>query len=92
MASESKPLDPSQDLPLGSEIWKNLSPQTTLYDLIYNPRPTPWLSLGKSQGCRCIDGLEMLIQQGAASMRLWTQQKNIPIKVMREAAEKALKP
>jgi shikimate dehydrogenase len=57
-----------------------------VYDLIYTPRPTALLQQAKARGCRTIDGLEMLVQQGAASLRLWTGQAEVPVDVMREAA------
>ncbi|MGB1775222.1 MAG: shikimate dehydrogenase [Synechococcus sp.] len=79
-------------IPLGRELWTQLPAQTTLYDLIYTPRPTPWLQLGQSRGHRCIDGLEMLVQQGAASLRLWSHSDTVPVETMRSAAEAALKP
>ncbi len=77
-------------LPLGEKIWNHLRPKTILYDLIYTPRPTAWLTLGKQHGCEIIDGLEMLIQQGAASLRLWSKNDKIPVDLMRLAAEKYL--
>ena len=73
-----------------NEIWKNLTSKTTLYDLIYTPRPTAWLALGPSIGCNQIDGLEMLVQQGAASLRIWSNYNEIPIDVMRVAAKNHL--
>ena len=80
----------SNEMPLGTEIWANLNPNTVLYDLIYTPQPTAWLALGKKYGCVTIDGLEMLIQQGAASLRLWSGLEEIPIQAMRNAAENFL--
>tara|TARA_Y100001968_G_scaffold263830_1_gene252527 strand:- start:8190 stop:9149 length:960 start_codon:yes stop_codon:yes gene_type:complete len=81
----------SINIPLGEEIWKNLENTTTLYDLIYTPRPTPWLLNAAKKGCNTIDGLEMLVQQGAASMKLWSGFKEIPIEIMRQAAKNHLK-
>ncbi len=75
------------EIPFGEKIWDNLKPKTTLYDLIYNPRPTKWLEIGKEKGCIPIDGLEMLIQQGAASLRLWSGIEEIPIDIMRKSAK-----
>ena len=69
------------------EIWKDINPSTTLYDLIYTPRPTNWLKLGKELGCQTIDGLDMLIQQGAASLKIWSSCEVIPTKAMRASAE-----
>ena len=77
-------------MPLDQEIWNDLRPSTTLYDLIYTPRPTPWLTLGAERGCRTIDGLEMLIQQGAASLRRWSGCSTVPVEVMRQAALNSL--
>jgi len=79
------------NLPFNEELWFHLNAKTTLYDLIYTPRPTAWLKKGKKIGCKTIDGLEMLLQQGAASLRLWSGITEIPIDVMREAAENQLK-
>jgi shikimate dehydrogenase len=78
---------PPQQMPLGEENWQNLNPKTTLYDLIYTPRPTAWLQLGNQQGCQCIDGLEMLVQQGAASLRQWSSNSQVPVDEMRKAAQ-----
>ena len=77
-------------MPLGAELWSGLSPEAVLYDLIYTPRPTSWLAAGQHRGHRCIDGLEMLVQQGAASLRLWSGRAEVPIEAMRSAAATAL--
>ena len=76
----------SKAMPLGPDLWETLDPTTTLYDLIYTPRPTPWLRMGQQRGCQAIDGLEMLVQQGAASLRRWSRRHDVPVTVMREAA------
>ena len=77
-------------LPLGVDIWDKLTAQTVLYDLIYTPRPTPWLKRGETLGCRTYDGLEMLVQQGAAALRRWSGIDEVPVDAMREAALKNL--
>ena len=77
-------------LPLGVDIWDKLTAQTVLYDLIYTPRPTPWLKRGERLGCRTYDGLEMLVQQGAAALRRWSGIDEVPVDAMREAALKNL--
>ena len=77
-------------MPINNQIWDYLKDETMLYDLIYTPKPTAWLKWGEAQGLHCVDGLEMLIQQGAASLRLWSNIKEIPTNVMRAAAEAAL--
>ena len=82
--------DQGSTLPLGVDIWDNLTAQTVLYDLIYTPRPTPWLQRGEALGCRTYDGLEMLVQQGAAALRRWSGIDDVPVDAMREAALKTL--
>ena len=86
----SRQPDQGSTLPLGVDIWDNLTAQTVLYDLIYTPRPTPWLQRGEALGCRTHDGLEMLVQQGAAALRRWSGIDDVPVNAMREAALKNL--
>ena len=81
----------TQTIPLGEDYWESLRPNSILYDLIYNPKPTEWLKLGSKYDCHQIDGLDMLIEQGAASLRLWSNIEDIPINIMKKAAENALK-
>jgi len=82
----------AQAFPLGEAIWSHLQGSAMLYDLVYTPRPTAWLRWGQSRGHRCIDGLDMLVQQGAASLRLWSDRNDVPVETMRRAAEAALLP
>lgn len=82
----SRQPDQGPTLPLGVDIWDNLTAQTVLYDLIYTPRPTPWLQRGQRLGCHTYDGLEMLVQQGAAALRRWSGMDEVPVDAMREAA------
>jgi shikimate dehydrogenase len=71
--------------PLGEEAIALLPTHAIVYDLIYTPRPTQLLALAQSQGLHIIDGLEMLIQQGAVGFELWTGDAP-SIDVMRQAA------
>ena len=82
----------AQAFPLGEAVWSHLQESAVLYDLVYTPRPTAWLRWGQSRGHRCIDGLDMLVQQGAASLRLWSDRNDVPVETMRLAAVAALKP
>jgi shikimate dehydrogenase len=85
MASGADPAAAARS-PLTSEQVALLRPVATVYDLIYTPRPTVLLRLAGDRGCRTIDGLEMLVQQGAASLRLWSGRRDVPVIAMREAA------
>jgi shikimate dehydrogenase len=68
---------------------ERLHPSLIAYDLIYTPSPTLFLQQVQQQGCVAIDGLEMLIQQGAAALKIWLQQP-VPVDVMRQALQKHL--
>lgn len=76
--------------PLRTSQLDHLATDATVYDLIYVPRPTALLREAAARGCRTIDGLEMLVQQGAAALRLWSGQHEVPVGAMRAAAETAL--
>ena len=71
--------------PVEATALKHLPNGAIVYDLIYTPRPTRFLQLAQELGGYIvIDGLEMLIQQGAIALETWLEQP-IPIEVMREA-------
>ena len=54
-------------------------------DLVYRSGSTPLLAAARAQGARTLDGLEVLVAQGALSLELWTG-RHAPIDVMRRAA------
>ena len=56
-------------------------------DLVYGVAETPLASVARSRGARVVDGLEVLVHQGAASLRLWTGMEP-PVETMRRAARR----
>ncbi|MHA1771571.1 MAG: shikimate dehydrogenase [Candidatus Thorarchaeota archaeon] len=62
----------------------------TVMDLVYNPRQTKLLEIAKEAGCKTIDGISMLVHQGAESLRIWTGESP-PVAVMRNAVEASLR-
>lgn len=70
--------------PIEPELMKKIKSNAIAYDLIYTPSPTQFLSLAQEQGAKIIDGVEMLVQQGASALEIWLQ-KPVPVNVMREA-------
>jgi shikimate dehydrogenase len=54
-------------------------------DLAYGPAPTELTRVARKRGVAVVDGLEVLVRQGAASLRIWTGQEP-PIETMRRAA------
>ncbi len=53
-------------------------------DLVYRNSPTPLLAAARAHGAHTVDGLEVLLAQGALSFELWTGIEP-PLQVMREA-------
>jgi shikimate dehydrogenase len=53
-------------------------------DLVYNGQTTPLLALARRAGCETVDGLQILLAQGALSFTLWTA-RAAPIEAMRTA-------
>ncbi|MEH2391875.1 MAG: shikimate dehydrogenase [Nostoc sp.] len=76
--------------PLSVEEIANLPTGAIAYDLIYIPKPTQFLEQAQKQGAIAIDGLEMLVQQGVAALKIWLQQETVPVEVMRQALQKHL--
>ncbi len=76
--------------PLGPAELELLQPGAIAYDLIYTPKPTRFLQLAQANGAIAIDGLEMLIYQGAAALEGWIQQP-APVDIMRQALLDRLK-
>jgi shikimate dehydrogenase len=91
MAAAGNP-DAAWQCPLSPGELEALRPGATVYDLIYTPRPTALLLAAASRGCRSLDGLEMLVQQGAASLRRWSGLEQVPMTAMRAAALAQLGP
>lgn len=61
----------------------------TVMDIVYNPLPTRLLQEAERAGAKTIDGLEMLVQQGAAAFEIWTGE-SAPVEIMRRAAQEAM--
>ncbi|MBS7646457.1 shikimate dehydrogenase [Candidatus Bathyarchaeota archaeon] len=66
-----------------------LNPKLTVMDIVYSPIETKLLKEAKSVGAKIINGIEMLVFQGAASFEIWWNQP-APVNVMREAILKKL--
>lgn len=73
--------------PLSKEKLSKMPKSAFVYDLIYNPQETKLLKDAKSLNLKTINGTEMLIRQGAKSLAIWLDLKEVPIGVMRQATK-----
>ena len=67
----------------------NLPANAIFYDIVYNPIETKFLSRAKREGHQTLNGLGMLVNQGAASFETWTGIQP-PIDLMMQVCENSL--
>jgi shikimate dehydrogenase len=74
--------DPFKHLPLDAD---SLAAGTCVVDMVYSAGGTAFLTAARAAGADVVDGLEVLVGQGAAALERWTG-RPAPIDVMRQAA------
>lgn len=74
-----KPLEGQTYIPDSSFLRHDL----IVSDVVYSPRETALLKMAKEVGCKTLNGLGMMLFQGAAAFELWTG-KEMPIEYMKE--------
>ena len=70
-----------KDLPIEADAIR----AEVVLDLVYGSQETQLIAAARAAGATPVDGLEVLVRQGAASLRLWTAAEP-PIEAMRAAA------
>jgi shikimate dehydrogenase len=63
----------------------DLNDRQVLVDLAYGPSETDLARIARARGAAVVDGLEVLVRQGAESFRIWTG-RDAPLETMRRAA------
>lgn len=61
-------------------------PDLIVTDVIYSPRETAMLKMAKEAGCKTMNGMGMILFQGAAAFELWTGQE-MPIEHMKKVLD-----
>jgi shikimate dehydrogenase len=79
-----------ENSPIDVELFTHLPKDTIVYDLIYTPSPTKFLQYAQQANKTAIDGLEMLVQQGAAALKIWLQQESVRVDIMRQTLQQKL--
>lgn len=74
--------------PMTQDEISTLADDTVIYDLVYKPKITNLLKFAKERELTIIEGLEMLVLQGAKSFEIWTGLQ-APVDVMRGAVLKS---
>ena len=68
---------------------KSLHTGLRVYDLIYNPLETKLMAAARKAGAETLNGVKMLVHQGAASFKIWTG-ITPPVDVMERAVLEGL--
>lgn len=63
---------------------ENIKPNQICFDATYNPLKTQFLLDAEAQGCKIINGLGMVIYQGARQIELWAGVEKAPVEQMTE--------
>lgn len=74
--------DPFEELPLRRAAFV---PGQVVVDMVYGREPTALLAAAEAAGATTVDGIEVLVQQGALSLQVWTGREP-PLAAMRAAA------
>ena len=73
------------------EIGESFSPDTIVFDTVYNPENTVLIKSAKRAGCLYINGLDMFVRQAAYQYKLFTGLE-APSSLMRETIKRATSP
>ena len=68
----------------------HIKPDLTVFDIVYNPLETKLLKDAKAAGAKGVNGIKMLVYQGALSFEIWTGEKP-PIDLMLKIIKKTLR-
>jgi shikimate dehydrogenase len=74
--------DPFAELPLRED---GIAAGQTVVDMVYAAGPTRLLAAAAAAGAKTVDGIEVLVRQGALSLEIWTG-REAPLDTMRFAA------
>lgn len=61
-------------------------PDLIVTDVVYSPRETAMLEMAKEVGCKTMNGMGMMLFQGAAAFEMWTG-KEMPIDHMKQVLD-----
>jgi shikimate dehydrogenase len=70
-------------------VESSLTPEMVVADVVFSPPRTRFIREAEARGCRPVDGLGMIVNQGVISVEFWTGVSPDPY-VMRRAVEEAL--
>ncbi len=76
--------------PVDEDVVKTMNKSSIIYDIVYNPLKTELINIAKRNGIQTIQGLDMLIYQGAKAFEIWTGKKPDVLKMKIAALEEMI--
>lgn len=73
--------------PIDESVIQTMDRDSVIYDIVYNPIKTELIRLAQKHGVKTVQGLDMLIYQGAKAFEIWTGKKPDVIKMKLAALE-----
>lgn len=62
----------ANEMPLSYRDFDNIKQDTIIYDIVYNPLKTVFLSEAQKRGLQTISGIDMLVYQAQSAIQIWT--------------------
>ncbi len=72
------------------EVVASVAGATVVFEVLYDPWPTPLASYALGAGRTLVSGLDLLVQQAVLQVRLMTGCDEVPVAAMRAAGEREL--
>jgi shikimate dehydrogenase len=70
--------------------WAGLKAGAVAYDLFYSPHSTPFLEVARRYGALAMDGVKLLVYQGAEAWPCWGISSAPPVELMEKTVREAL--
>jgi shikimate dehydrogenase len=74
----------------GEAVLRVAATAPVVFDVVYDPWPTPLARLASSTGLTLVSGLDLLVHQAALQVELMAGVPQAPLAAMRAAGEAAL--
>jgi shikimate dehydrogenase len=72
------------------DVLRALGDVAVVFDVVYDPWPTPLVTAARADGRTVVDGLDLLLWQAVDQVRAMTGRFDVPVDTMREAGSRAL--
>ena len=72
------------------EVLRLAEPAEVVFDVVYDPWPTPLAALARTSGRVLVAGLDLLVHQAVLQVELMTGERGVPVDLLRAAGREAL--